>query len=356
MAARSIWASRSIRSSRDSSLAEPLREVGRGELAGAGLAELRASGRQLDLLRRHLPQLLGHVHQRLEEGERVGIAQLAVLLETPQNEVVQLLRHAHLRVPADQRLRRFGEPFEDETVLILGIEGRLAGDHLVQHGGKRVEVAAVVERRVLDRSRLLGRAVHELAHEDAGLGDFEAGLDLEVLRQAEIDELHLVAPAAIAGDHHVVGRDVAMDHAGGVDRLEPAQSLDPQVHRQGQRKDPVGFQPFVDILALDVLRNHVEAAVRQTGEVVEDGDVRVLDLGGDARFLGEALQGVRIGRPIGAQDLDDPQLLQVDVARAPDLAHPSRGETVEDLVLAVEDRPAIAFGHRGSWLLGPSVR
>ena len=110
----------------------------------------------------------------------------------------------------------------------------------------------------------------------------------------------------------------------------------------------------MDVLAFDVLRNHVEAAVRQTGEVVEDGDVRVLDLGGDARFLGEALQGVRVGRPIGAQDLDDPQLLQMDVARAPDLAHAACGEAVEDLVLAVEDRPAVAFGHRGSWLLGPS--
>ena len=213
----------------------------------------------------------------------------------------------------------------------------------------------MVERRVLDRSRLLGRAVHELAHEDAGLGDLEAGLGLEVLRQAEVDELHLIAPAAVAGDHHVVGRDVAMDDAGGVDRFETAQRLDAEVHGQRQREDAVGLQPVVDVLALDVLRDHVEAAVRETREVVEDRDVRVLDLGGDARFLGEALQRVRIGGPIGAQDLDDAQLLQVDVARAPDLAHPARGETVENLVLAVEDRPAVALGHRGSWLLGAAV-
>ena len=48
----------------------------------------------------------------------------------------------------------------------------------------------MVERRVLDRAGLLRRAVHELAHEDAGLGDLEPRLGFEVLRQAEIDELY----------------------------------------------------------------------------------------------------------------------------------------------------------------------
>ena len=47
---------------------------------------------------------------------------------------------------------------------------------------------------------------------------------------------------------------------------------------------------------------------------------------------------VRIGRAIGAQDLDDPQLVQVDVARAIDLTHPAGGQALEDLVLAVENR------------------
>ena len=214
----------------------------------------------------------------------------------------------------------------------------------------------MVQRGVLDRSRLLRRAVHELAHEDAGLGDLEPGLRFEILRQPEVDELHLIPPAAVAGDHHVVGRDVAVDDARGVDRLEPAQGLDAEVDRERQGEDAVRLQPVMDVFTLDVLRHHVEAAVGQAREVVEDGDVRVLDLGGDARFLGEALQGVRIGGAIGAQDLDDPQLLQVDVARPPDLAHAARGKAVEDLVLAVEDRPAIAFGHRGSQLLGRSVR
>ena len=64
---------------------------------------------------------------------------------------------------------------------------------------------------------------------------------------------------------------------------------------------------------------------------------------------------MRIGGPVGAQDLDDPQLLQVDVAGPVDLAHPAGGEALEDLVLAVEDRPAVALGHRGSWLLGAAV-
>lgn len=136
-----------------------------------------------------------------------------------------------------------------------------------------------------------------------------------------------------------------MDHPGAVHRLEAAQRLDAELDRQRHREGPLGRQPVADVFAFDVLPDHEEAAVGQAGEVVEDGDVRVLDLGGDARFLGEALDGGRVGHPVLAQDLDDPLVAEVDVAGAVDLAHPAGTEAGEDLVLAFEDGAARLIAH-----------
>ena len=119
--------------------------------------------------------------------------------------------------------------------------------------------------------------------------------------------------------------------------------------RHGER--PLAADAVADVLPLDVLPDHVEAAVRQGREVVEDGDVGVLDLGGEARLAHEALLGRGIGREVLAQDLDHPQLLQVDVAHQVDLPHAAAAEALDDLVLAVEDGPRLPQIQKGTSVL-----
>ena len=146
------------------------------------------------------------------------------------------------------------------------------------------------------------------------------------------------------GDHQVVRRDVPVDHAGAVDRVEPPQRLDRQVDRDVARERPVPAHAGAHVLPLDVLPDHVEAAVAQAGVVVQDGDVGVLDLGREAGLAQEALLGVRVADPVGAQDLDHPLLFQVDVAHQVDLAHAAPAQVVEDFVLAVENAAGLLLG------------
>jgi hypothetical protein len=107
----------------------------------------------------------------------------------------------------------------------------------------------------------------------------------------------------------------------------PDGQLEAGEHREGAAV----AQPVAHVLPLDVLGDHVEAAVRQPVEVVEDGDVGVLDLGRQARLAREAGLGRRIGGQVLAQDLDHPQLLQVDVTHQVDLSHPTAAQALDDL-------------------------
>src|SRR5687768_18136869 len=54
------------------------------------------------------------------------------------------------------------------------------------------------------------------------------------------------------------------------------------------------------------------------------------------RFLEETLQPLVVRSDVRAHDLDHAQLVEVDVANLEDLTHAADAQTVEDLVLAVD--------------------
>src|SRR4029453_9448854 len=68
-------------------------------------------------------------------------------------------------------------------------------------------------------------------------------------------------------------------------------------------------------------------------EVVERGDVRVLEAGLDARLVEEALAEAARLRGL-RQDFDGRDAPDLLVHRAVDLAHPARAEEIHDAVLA----------------------
>src|SRR5258706_13112660 len=156
-----------------------------------------------------------------------------------------------------------------------------------------------------------------------------------------------------------------------MDRFEALQRLDAELDGGGHRKRAHTTDPVAQVLAVNVFPDHVEAAVGKRREVVEDGHVGVVDLGGEPGLAHEALLRRGIGREVLAQDLDDPQLLQVKVADRVDLPHAAGAQALDDLIFAVEDRPRLPgvqtdsslyissssfwrLSLNSSWLINPS--
>src|ERR1051326_7722317 len=77
-------------------------------------------------------------------------------------------------------------------------------------------------------------------------------------------------------------------------------------------------------------------AVVEELEVLDDGDVRMLDLRGQARLAEEARAVGVVGEQRRPHDLDAAEGVEVDVTGLVDLTHPARAEEADDLVLPVE--------------------
>ena len=163
-----------------------------------------------------------------------------------------------------------------------------------------------------------------------------ASVAVALLGDAEVDELHVLLPVLVARDHDVLGTDVAMHDAGAMDGLESVQRLDGQLRRVLRRQRTARLDQLVKIGPLDVLPHHVARAVVERGEVVERGDVRMIDARRQPRFAHETVVRAGVVRDAGAHQLDDADRVQMDVEDLVDLAHPADAEAREDLVLAVD--------------------
>jgi hypothetical protein len=72
-------------------------------------------------------------------------------------------------------------------------------------------------------------------------------------------------------------------------------------------------------------------------DIVDGEDVRMVERGGGAGFLLEALEAPRIGRESGGQDFDGDVTPQPGIVRAVDLSHPAGAERGADLIGAEAD-------------------
>ena len=99
-----------------------------------------------------------------------------------------------------------------------------------------------------------------------------------------------------AGEHHVVGLDVAVDHPAlvGVGQRVGHLAQDPE--RLVDRQGAVTLEPGAERLAFDERHDVIEEAGGLAG-VVEREDVGVLQLGGDLDFAEEPV-GPQSARPV----------------------------------------------------------
>jgi hypothetical protein len=170
------------------------------------------------------------------------------------------------------------------------------------------------------------------------------GVGGDVLGDAEVDDLHHEVLVGVEGEHHVVGGDVAMQKSAAVDVIEAGEHLHRHFRRQREREAPVCRLPLPHGRAVDELGDHVARAVREDREVVDDSEVRMVDLRGELRLAQEARAVRLVGHERRLHHFDAAKRAEMDVAGLVDLAHAARAEKTDDLVLAVEHRAGCEAG------------
>ena len=230
-------------------------------------------------------QLALDLAQPVEHDLRVGGAVVGRLLGRPQHELIELLGHPGvLHARAGDRV---GGVLEGDLHRLLALVGLLADEHLVQHDPERVDVAAGIGHAA--RHELGGEVGDRAEQLRAGGGVGRRGA-----REPEVADLD----AAVFGEQHVLGLDVAVHDAGAVGRGEAGQD---RVHdRDGLRHRQAA------LLAQQL-------AKRDAGKVLHDevGHVAVL-------ALVEHVDHVRVGQPCGGPGLlDEPALEHGVIAEVP---------------------------------------
>ena len=159
-------------------------------------------------------------------------------------------------------------------------EWRPRGQHLVEHDGQRVHIAARIRFQSLS---LFGRQVRSRAHDRSGACQV-VGLAAERSCDAEVGHLDLAG----LGDHDVAGLDVAVHHAVAVSECERSGNVD------GDICSPVGVQRAVaadhlrEASALHVLHHDVVGAF-VVAPVVHADHVRLAQVRGGLSLTPEPL-------------------------------------------------------------------
>src|SRR4051794_21789588 len=126
-----------------------------------------------------------------------------------------------------------------------------------------------------------------------------------------------------------------MQQSAAMDVIESIEYLHRHIRRERQREAPVRFAPLAHGRAVDELRDHVASAFGDE-EIVDGGDVAMVNLRRHLRFAQKASAEDVVGEESLLHDFDAAEGVEVDVARLEDLSHPSRAEEVQNFVLAVE--------------------
>ena len=251
-------------------------------------------------------------------GPLVGLA-----CRRPEHELVELDRHA--RVLRARRRHGVVRVLVGDRHRRLAHVGLLAGEHLVHHDADRVDVAAGVGDAAGDE---LGGEVGDRAEQRLP----GAGVRARCAGEAEVAELD----AAVVGEQHVLGLEVAVHDAGLVRRGETRQHGVHDVDRLLGREPLVVLQQLAQRDARQVLHDQV-GHVGVLALVEHVHDVGVCEPGGRTGLLHESrLEGVVIGE-VAVHDLDRDAALEAQVGGEVDRRHAASGDARAHLIAAVDE-------------------
>ena len=278
---------------------------------------------------------IAHVGARLGEGaaELSGIRGpvVGVLRRRPEDEGVE--SGTQPRHPFRRRRHRVVDvPVGDLDGHVVGV-GLRPGEHLVEHDADGVEVGAGVGTGAGDE---LGGDVADGA--DEGLRRRRRG---DGAGEPEIGELDL----AVGAEQDVVGFEVAVDDARGVDRLEGGED-----RVEDDDRLPRGERSAV--LELPAQRHrgqvlHDEVDDVAVARLIVDGhEVGVGEATGVDRLPAEPLDERLIGDEVLVHDLDRDLAVEAQVGSAVDHRHAAAGDLRVDPVAVVEDHADERIGQR----------
>jgi hypothetical protein len=214
--------------------------------------------------------------------------------------------------------RRLGEAAHEHRLRGRPVERRLAGKHLVQHRGQRVDVGPRVEPLVA--RGLLGAHVGRRADDEPCLGQLLLVAPSEVPRDPEVGHERV----AVVGEEQVLGLDVAVDDAVAMRVLERLRRLAGDTERVLDRELPLPPEPVAERFALDERHREPEASGRLAG--VEDRqDVGMLEPRGEPDLSEEALGPERV-RQLGMEHLERHRAVVLEVAGEEDGGHAAAAE------------------------------
>ncbi len=148
------------------------------------------------------------------------------------------------------------------------------------------------------------------------------------LREAEVQDLH----APVPGDEQVLGLQIAMHDPLLVRRRQAMRNLQRIVDRLPLRQLPAR-QRRAQRLPLEQLRHDVRSAVAFIPpDVMDRGDVRMIQNPCRPGLLLETAQAIRVGRERGRQHLDRDLAAQARILRPIHLSHPARADLTEHFI------------------------
>jgi hypothetical protein len=266
-------------------------------------------------------------------------ALLGLLGEAPTENLLELARHILAR--AGERLRLVAQNGRHRVELRLADEGQLRGEHLVEQNTEREDVRARVDRSALD---LLGRHIDERPHDLAGAGHVgrvlgghrrHIGDDRLRRRHAIIDQLAETEVEdlgdALVGQHHVVRLEVPVQHALAVGPRQAGRDAGRDLERPLDAEGLTAYQ-VAQRLATYVLHDDERRPVL-LADVVDSGDVRVIEGGRQHRLLLESLPPLLVPRDLGGEELDRHLPVEPHVGRQIDRPHPALADLLVDAVV-----------------------
>ncbi len=163
------------------------------------------------------------------------------------------------------------------------------------------------------------------------------------LGEAEVEDLH----PAVVGDEDVLGLQVPVDDPLLVRGGEAVGDLERVVDRLALRELAAG-EDRAQRLAFEELLDDVGRAV-VLADVVDGGDVGVVEDAGGLRLLLEAAQAVGVGGEGGRQDLDRDVAAEARVLGAVDLPHAARADGGEISYGPSREPGVRGMGSGGLW-------